>query len=63
VGVLEMLLPRGLNALFSIVAGLFVLVWTAPVVIAYDGSCDWNEINEPIGIDLGYQYMSINSTT
>ncbi|KAL2783029.1 hypothetical protein BJX66DRAFT_345319 [Aspergillus keveii] len=61
-----MLLPRDLNALFSIVAGLFVLVWTAPVVIAYDGSCDWNEINGPIGIDLGYQYITAsyaNSTT
>ncbi|KAL3485891.1 hypothetical protein BJX62DRAFT_29936 [Aspergillus germanicus] len=61
-----MLLQRGLNALFSIVAGSFVLLSTAPSAIAYDGSCDWNEINEPIGIDLGYQYITAsyaNSTT
>ncbi|CEN61019.1 hypothetical protein ASPCAL07687 [Aspergillus calidoustus] len=61
-----MLMARRSTALPSIVLGLLVLFWSAPTVIAYDGSCDYNDINEPIGIDLGYQYIAAsyaNSTT
>ncbi|KAL2837479.1 hypothetical protein BJY01DRAFT_220949 [Aspergillus pseudoustus] len=60
-----MFVPRGSNALARIVIWL-LLFWTAPSVIADEGFCDSTNINEPIGIDLGYQYIGAsyaNSTT
>ncbi|KAL3451479.1 hypothetical protein BJX65DRAFT_220148 [Aspergillus insuetus] len=62
----NMIFRSGSKAISSIFLGIFLLFWAAPTVIAYDGSCDWNDINEPIGIDLGYQYITAsyaNSTT
>jgi hypothetical protein len=52
-----MFLARGSSAVSSIILGILFLLWPAASVVAYDGSCDWNDINEPIGLDLGYQYM------
>ncbi|KAJ0419792.1 hypothetical protein BJY00DRAFT_285538 [Aspergillus carlsbadensis] len=61
-----MLVSGGSSALYSILVGILVLFLAAPAVIAYEGTCDYNDINEPIGIDLGYQYITAsyaNSTT
>lgn len=51
-----MLVFQTSNFITSIVIGLLLLL--SPVSsIADVGFCDYSNINEPIGIDLGYQYM------
>jgi hypothetical protein len=51
-----MLVLQGSIFITSIVIGLLLL--TSPVSsIADVGFCDYSNINEPIGVDLGYQYM------
>ncbi|KAL6239866.1 hypothetical protein BDW75DRAFT_197572 [Aspergillus navahoensis] len=50
--------PRGSLAVTPVVIGLVLLFWAAPGVIADEGFCDYNNPNEPIGIDLGHQYIS-----
>ncbi|KAG2416302.1 hypothetical protein HFD88_007517 [Aspergillus terreus] len=60
-----MLVLQGSNFITSIVIGLLLLL--SPVSsIADVGFCDYSNINEPIGIDLGYQYIAAsyaNSST
>lgn len=59
-----MVVLQGSSAITSIVLGLFLLLGAVPHVVADAadaadaGFCDYSNINEPIGVDLGYQYMS-----
>ncbi|KAL5355097.1 hypothetical protein BJX96DRAFT_140680 [Aspergillus floccosus] len=61
-----MLVLRGSNSITSIFLGLLLLFSAVPGVVADAGFCDSADINEPIGIDLGYQYIAAsyaNSST